>query len=30
MGASSKPDIGYRFADHARYLHAFLDALDLE
>jgi haloalkane dehalogenase len=29
MGASGKPDIAYRFADHARYLAAFLDALDL-
>jgi haloalkane dehalogenase len=29
MGRSDKPDIGYRFVDHARYLAAFLDALDL-
>jgi haloalkane dehalogenase len=29
MGASGKPDIAYRFADHARYLGAFLDALEL-
>ena len=29
MGQSGKPDIGYRFADHARYLDAFVDALDL-
>jgi haloalkane dehalogenase len=29
MGASGKPDIGYRFADHARYLDAWLDALAL-
>jgi haloalkane dehalogenase len=29
MGRSGKPDIGYRFADHARYLDAFLGALDL-
>jgi haloalkane dehalogenase len=29
MGASGKPDIAYRFADHARYLDAWLDALDL-
>jgi haloalkane dehalogenase len=25
FGQSGKPDIGYRFADHARYLDAFLD-----
>jgi pimeloyl-ACP methyl ester carboxylesterase len=25
MGESGKPDIGYRFADHARYLDAWLD-----
>jgi haloalkane dehalogenase len=30
MGASGKPDIAYRFADHARYLDAFLDTLDLD
>jgi haloalkane dehalogenase len=29
MGASGKPDIGYRYADHARYLDAWFDALDL-
>jgi haloalkane dehalogenase len=29
MGRSDKPDLAYRFADHARYLEAFLDALDL-
>lgn len=26
MGRSGKPDVAYRFADHARYLDAFLDA----
>lgn len=26
FGASGKPSIGYRFADHARYLESFLDA----
>lgn len=30
MGASGKPDIAYRFADHADYLDALLDAVDLE
>ena len=30
MGRSGKPVSGYRFADHARYLDAFLDALGLE
>ena len=30
MGASGKPDIQYRFADHARYLDAWFDALDLQ
>lgn len=30
MGASGKPDIGYRFADHARYLEAWFDALGLD
>jgi haloalkane dehalogenase len=30
MGASGKPPIGYRFADHADYLDAWFDALDLE
>ena len=29
MGASGKPDIGYRLRDHAAYLDAFLDALGL-
>jgi haloalkane dehalogenase len=29
MGRSGKPDIAYRFADHARYLDAWFDALDL-
>jgi haloalkane dehalogenase len=28
MGRSGKPDIPYRFADHARYLDAWLDGLD--
>lgn len=27
MGASGKPEIGYRFADHARYLEAWMDAV---
>jgi haloalkane dehalogenase len=27
MGKSSKPDIAYRFVDHARYLDAFLDVV---
>src|SRR5437588_837471 len=30
MGRSGKPDIGYRFADHARYLDAWFDAVDLQ
>jgi haloalkane dehalogenase len=30
MGASGRPDIEYRFVDHARYLEAFIDALDLD
>ncbi len=30
MGDSGKPDIGYTFADHARYLDIFLNSLDLE
>lgn len=30
MGDSGKPDIGYRFADHADYIEAFLDTLDAE
>jgi haloalkane dehalogenase len=29
MGSSGKPDIAYRFADHARYLDAWFAALDL-
>ncbi|ASP36892.1 haloalkane dehalogenase [Labrenzia sp. VG12] len=30
MGDSGKPDIDYTFADHAAYLDAFLDQLDLK
>jgi haloalkane dehalogenase len=30
MGDSGKPDIDYTFADHARYLDAWFDALDLQ
>ena len=30
MGRSGKPDIAYRFADHARYLDAWFDALDVD
>ena len=30
MGRSGKPDIAYRFFDHARYLGAWFDALELE
>ncbi len=30
MGDSGKPDIGYVYADHARYFDAWLDALQLE
>ncbi|MFI6496540.1 haloalkane dehalogenase [Nonomuraea typhae] len=30
MGRSGKPGIGYTFADHARYLDAWFDALGLE
>jgi haloalkane dehalogenase len=30
MGGSGKPDIAYRFSDHARYLDAWFDALGLE
>jgi haloalkane dehalogenase len=30
MGRSGKPDIPYRFADHARYLDAWFEALDLD
>ncbi len=29
MGRSGKPDIDYRFVDHARYLEAFIEALEL-
>lgn len=29
MGGSGKPQIGYRYADHARYLDAWFDALKL-
>jgi haloalkane dehalogenase len=30
MGASDTPQIAYRFADHARYLEAAIDALALD
>ena len=30
MGRSGKPDIEYRFVEHARYLDAWFDALALE
>ena len=30
MGRSDKPDIPYRFVDHARYLDEFIEALDLK
>lgn len=30
MGESGKPDIDYTFADHARYLDAWFDALELD
>ncbi|KAA2258066.1 haloalkane dehalogenase [Solihabitans fulvus] len=30
MGESGKPDIGYTFDDHSRYLDAWFDALDLD
>jgi haloalkane dehalogenase len=30
MGASGKPDIAYSFADHARYLDAWFDGLELD
>lgn len=30
MGKSDKPDIEYRFVDHARYIDAFIEALDLK
>src|ERR1700747_1537469 len=29
MGKSGKPDVDYRFLDHARYLDAWFDAMDL-
>jgi haloalkane dehalogenase len=29
MGRSGKPNIGYRFADHAQYLDAWFDTMDL-
>ena len=30
MGRSGKPEVAYRFADHARYLDAWFDALALD
>jgi haloalkane dehalogenase len=30
MGRSGKPDVPYRFADHARYLDAWFDQVDLD
>src|SRR5215510_12145955 len=30
MGQSDKPELAYRFADHARYLEAFIEALGLD
>lgn len=30
MGQSDKPDIDYRFVDHAKYLQAFIEKLDLK
>ncbi|PXX61498.1 haloalkane dehalogenase [Nocardia tenerifensis] len=30
MGESGKPDIGYRLVDHARYLDAWFDAMELD
>ena len=30
MGKSDKPDIGYRFVDHAKYLESFIEKLDLK
>jgi haloalkane dehalogenase len=30
MGQSDKPDLDYRFVDHARYVDGFIDALGLE
>jgi haloalkane dehalogenase len=29
MGKSDKPDIGYRFVDHSKYLEGFIEKLDL-
>jgi haloalkane dehalogenase len=29
MGNSDKPDIGYRFVDHAKYIEGFIEKLDL-
>ena len=29
MGKSDKPDIAYRFVDHARYVNGFIEALGL-
>lgn len=30
MGGSGKPELGYRFADHLRYVEGFIDALGLD
>lgn len=30
MGRSAKPDVAYRFSDHARFLDGFIDALKLD
>ena len=30
FGKSDKPDIGYRFFDHAHYVEGFIDKLGLE
>ena len=30
MGKSDKPDLGYRFVEHARYVDGFIEALGLE
>ncbi len=30
MGKSDKPDIDYRFVDHAKYLEAFIEEMELE
>src|SRR5882724_8988170 len=30
MGRSDKPELAYRFADHARYVEGLLDALELD